>query len=134
MSVRQIDAEQKRLGILGDDEVDAIYSKPNFSSEERDIYFSLSQPEKELLPLLRSVKSQAYFVLQLGYFKAKHRFFTFNFQEVAGDLQYVLKQHFESKAIIDLSPVTKLTRLKQQQLILELACQCFSDGKVRCTI
>ena len=62
MTVRQIDAEQKRLGILGDDELEAIYGRPCFSPEERCTYFSLSLPEKELLPLLRSVSSRAYFV------------------------------------------------------------------------
>ena len=86
MSVRQTDAEQKRLGILGDDELDAIYGRPHFTHEERQNYFSLSLPEKELLCTLRSVKSQAYFVLQLGYFKAKQLFFTF---ECINELQYI---------------------------------------------
>ena len=62
---------QKRLRILGDDEIEAIYGRPHFTHEERRQYFSLSQPEKELLTELRSVKSQTYFILQLGYFKAK---------------------------------------------------------------
>jgi len=131
MTVRQIDAEQKRLGILGDDELEAIYGRPCFSPEERCTYFSLFQPEKELLPLLRSVSSRVYFVLQLGYFKAKHRYFTFDFQEVAEDLQYVLKQHFDNITITDLSPVTKLTRLKLQRLILELTNYRSCDTEIR---
>jgi len=133
MSVRPFDTEpkRKRLGILGDDELEAIYGRPCFSPEERCTYFSLSQPEKELLPLLRSVSSRAYFVLQLGYFKAKHRYFTFDFQEVAEDLQYVLKQHFDNSTITDLSPVTKLTRLKRQRLILELTNYRSCDTEIR---
>lgn len=41
--------EQKRLKILSEDELEAIYSRPHFTNEERSNYFSLSQPEKELL-------------------------------------------------------------------------------------
>ncbi|HCY35509.1 MAG TPA: Tn3 family transposase, partial [Candidatus Margulisbacteria bacterium] len=120
MNTRQINTEQKRLKILSEDELAVIYGKPCFTHEDRRNYFSLSQPEKELLQILRSVKSRAYFVLQLGYFKAKHLFFTFELSEVAEDLQYVLKQHFDNSKINDLSSVDKSTRLKQQQLILEL--------------
>ena len=120
MTARQIDAEQKRLGILGDDELETIYGIPHFTYEDRCNYFFLSNPEKELLQVLRSVKSQAYFVLQLGYFKSKHRFFTFDLFEVVEDLQYVLKQYFAGSVITDLNSIKKLTKLKHQHLILEL--------------
>ncbi len=50
----------KRLSILGEDEIEALYGRPRFTAEERMHYFSLSQPEKALLEELRSVKSQAY--------------------------------------------------------------------------
>ena len=111
---------QKRLSILGEDEIEAIYGRPCFTPEERIQYLALSQPEKALLQQLRSVKSQAYFVLQLGYFKARHLFFTFDLQEVEEDIQYVLEQHFPNRQLADLGAVDKQTRLKQQRLILEL--------------
>lgn len=120
MSAQQLDTEQKRLGILGDDEIETIYGRPCFTHEDRRNYFSLSQPEKDLLQVLRSINSQAYFILQLGYFKAKQLFFTFELHEVEKDLHYVLTQHFKDRTIDDLSPVKKITRLKQQRLILEL--------------
>jgi hypothetical protein len=106
--------EQKRLRILGEDELGSIYGRPCFTYEDRCNYFSLSQSETELLHILRSVKSKTYFVLQLGYFKAKHLFFAFDLHEVEEDLQYVLKQHFNNSEIADLSSIDKLTRLKQQ--------------------
>jgi hypothetical protein len=40
-------------------------------------------------------------VLQLGYFKAKCLFFTFDLHEVETDLQYVLEQHFDNRKILD---------------------------------
>jgi TnpA family transposase len=120
MQVQESNTTQKRLRILGDDEIEAIYGKPCFTYEERVQYFSLSQPEKDALQELRSVKSQAYFVLQLGYFKARHLFFTFDLHEVEEDIQYVLEQHFNNRKIVNLSAVDKHTRLKQQHLILEI--------------
>ncbi len=123
--------EQKRLRILGDDEIEAIYRRPRFTPEERIQYFSLSQKERELLVELRSVKSQAYFVLQLGYFKAKHLFFTFDLDEVEPDMQFVLSQHFNNRKITNLSAVDKHTRLKQQRLILQLFDYRSFDAETR---
>jgi TnpA family transposase len=77
---------------------------------------------------LRSVKSQAYFVLQLGYFKAKALFFTFDLHEVEDDLQSIMASHFPQKAITASRPIDKSTRLKQQRVILAL-CQYRSCGR-----
>ena len=66
--------EQKRLRILGEDELEGIYGRPCFTYEDRCDYFSLSQPEKDLLEVLRSIKSKAYFILQLGYFRVCNYF------------------------------------------------------------
>ena len=131
MDVREISTAQKRLKILGADEIDALYGRPRFTHEERCHFFSLSQPEKALLQTLRSVKSQTYFVLQLGYFKAKCLFFTFDLHEVEADLRYILEQHFDNRKILDLSSVDKLTRLKQQRLILKLLNYRSCDAKER---
>lgn len=120
MKIRRMLSSPKRLRILGNDEIEALYGRPRFTAEERLQYFCLSQPEKDLLGKLRSVKSQAYFILQLGYFKAKHLFFTFELGEVEDDLRYVLKQYLKNRKITELSAVDKYTRLKQQTLILEL--------------
>lgn len=68
MPIQTANTTQKRLRILGDDEIEAIYGRPRLTHDERDQYFALSQPERDLLQELRSIKSQVYFVLQLGYF------------------------------------------------------------------
>jgi hypothetical protein len=65
---------QKRLRILGDDEIQALYGRPRFTDDERLEYFALSPTEKAMLEQLHSIKSQIYFILQLGYFKAHHMF------------------------------------------------------------
>src|SRR5699024_12058111 len=118
MTVRTTGTQQKRISILGEDEYKALFGRPRFTYEDRCYYFSLSQPEKELLQNLHSFKSKVYFVLQLGYFKANHLFFTYELHEVEEDLQYVLKQHFNTRKMVDWSMINKLTRLYMQSLYL----------------
>jgi TnpA family transposase len=120
MKNQTVETTQKRLRILGDDEIEAIYIRPHFTPEERVRYFTLSQPEKALPQELRSVHSQAYFILQLGYFKAKQLFFTFALAEVQADLQYILAQYFPQAQIVHQNGVNKRTNLRQRRLILEL--------------
>lgn len=119
MAVETTGIQQKRINILGEDEFKALFERPHFTYEDRCYYFSLSQPEIELLQSLHSFKSKVYFVLQLGYFKAKDLFFIFDLHDVEEDLQYVLKQHFNNRKATDLSPIHKIPRSNQQQLILE---------------
>jgi TnpA family transposase len=121
----------ERLRILREEEIAALYGRPRFTPEERGLYFSLSPPEQQLLQTLRSVKSQAYCVLQLGYFKARHLFFTFALLEVTEDLHYVLAQHFKNQQLSDWSPVDKHTRRKQPRLILNLFAYQSCDGRAR---
>jgi Domain of unknown function (DUF4158) len=84
----------RRLKILGADEIEALYGRPAFTPDERAQYFTISQPESEVLQEFRSVKSPTHFLLQLGYFKAKHLFFTFDLFEAQDDLAYLLEQYF----------------------------------------
>ncbi len=110
---------QKRLKILGDDEIAALYSRPHFTPEERIEYFSLSPTEKAAMIQLHSIKSRFYYILQLGYFKARQLFFVFSLHEVAEDASYIQAHYFPDFRRTDLA-ITKVPRLKQQQLILAL--------------
>jgi Tn3 transposase DDE domain/Domain of unknown function (DUF4158) len=119
MTSQGANSTQKRLNILSDDEIEALYGRPRFTYEEQLQYFTLSPTEKAPLQELRSVHSRAYFILQLGYFKAKHLFFIFEFHEVKDDLQFILEQHFPDTPIDDLSTINKRTNLRQRRLILD---------------
>ncbi len=112
--------KEKRLKILAVDEIKSLYCRPCFTHEERIEYFTLSQLELKLLEVFRSIKSQIYFIIQLGYFRAKHLFFRFTIDEVKDDFQYIIEQHFDSRKIGGIKVIDKQTRLKQQRLILEL--------------
>ena len=110
---------QRRLRILGDDEIEAIYGIPRFAPEERLEYFSLSPTELASLSELHSIKSRIYYILQLGYFKARHMFFLFHLQEVFEDAKYIRERYFPDFQFADVE-TTKVTRLKQQRLIQQL--------------
>ena len=114
-----INTTQKRIRILSEDEIEAIYQRPHFTHEERTEYFSISPMEKAAIQQLHSIKSRIYYILQLGYFKARHLFFPFNLSEVSLDAGYIIEQYFPSFQLTDLE-IAKVTRLKQRSLILEL--------------
>jgi TnpA family transposase len=110
---------QKRLRILGEDEIEALYGRPHFTDEERLEYFALSPTEKATLDQLHSIKSRIYFILQLGYFKSHHMFFVFDLPEVEEDARHIQRQYFPNFQLDDLA-ITKVTRLRQQGFLLRL--------------
>jgi len=109
----------KRLIVLEGDEVEALYGRPRFTHEERVQYFALSPKEQSVLDQLHSIKSRVYFILQLGYFKARHMFFIFHLNEVDEDVRYVGERYFPDFKD-DEPTIARGTRLKQQRLILGL--------------
>jgi len=85
---------QKRLKILGSDEVKALYALPQFTDDERQTYFLLTPPEESVLSQFGSIPSRIYFILQLGYFKARYRFFVFDMDDAKADAAYVQTRYF----------------------------------------
>src|SRR5512142_100118 len=85
---------QKRLRILRDDEIDALYGRPRFTPEEREEYFALSSAETAALEQSHSLKSRIYAILQLGYFKARQMFFALDPAEIAEDARFIQGRYF----------------------------------------
>ena len=112
-------ASEKRLKILSNDEIKALYGRPVFTDEERARYFSLSPEEKAALEEFHSLKSRICFRLQLGYFKARRLFFPCDLRAMKADVGYLRQNDFPDFQLND-RRITKVTRLKQQRLILKL--------------
>jgi TnpA family transposase/uncharacterized protein YdeI (YjbR/CyaY-like superfamily) len=108
----------KRLAILSQDEVQALFGLPNFSDDEREIYFSLDPDETLIFESLRQTSAMLLFLVQLGYFKANRRFYRFSWEEVKADQEYLLQRYFPGEAPPDTIP-SKNTRLAQQKIILQ---------------
>jgi hypothetical protein len=109
----------KRLTILSTDEIEALYSRPIFTEEERDLYFTLTPPEEAMLTQFGTLTSQMYFILQLGYFKLRHHFFIFNIGEVESDLSYIQSMYFPERRIV-FADITRVTRDRHREIIFNL--------------
>ncbi len=125
-----MDKQEKRLKILSNEEISNLYGRPNFDAEEKIEYFALSPQEKLIVESLNSKKSRTYFILQLGYFRAKQQFYIFNLEDVEIDAQHVRRRYFPDFVLEDLN-LTKVTRLKQQQSILKLCNYRICSAKER---
>jgi len=113
----------QRLQILTDREIAAIYNRPQFSDAERRHYFSLTDVELNAVKLKlfngKEASSKLYFILQLGYFKAKHLFFRFQYNDVGHDFNFIFNTYMPNDFIPKNLPTKKL-RLKIQIKILKL--------------
>lgn len=107
----------RNLQILEEAEIDDIYALPNFGTEDREVFFTLSFQEHLAMKKLRGISSRIYFILQLGYFKAKHLFFVFDLERRAADTEFALKKYFPKTRRKDLAIITKPTRLDQRRSI-----------------
>jgi TnpA family transposase len=123
---------QKRLTILGADEIEALYGLPRFTPDERREYFALSPTDLAALTPLHSLKSRLYGILQLGYFRACPHFFVFHLHEVADDARYLQALYFPTvpPSFLDWT-ITKVTRFKQHRLILALCQYRSCDAQAR---
>ncbi|MEM6867800.1 MAG: Tn3 family transposase [Cyanobacteria bacterium J06629_19] len=130
MSQTSETATQKRLQILGEEELENLYGLPHFTSEERAEYFTLSEREANALEGLHAIRSRIYAILQLGYFKARHLFFSFDFDETSEDVQYVQERYFPDAELTE-QTISKVTRLNQQHLVLELCSYRLCDETAR---
>jgi Domain of unknown function (DUF4158) len=110
----------KRLTILTAKEIQTLYGLPQFTEEEREVYFTLDPLEKQQLDQLRNITAAVYFILQLGYFKAKKQFFLYGLQEVSDDVVYILRRYFPTVIKLPSVTISKPTRLAQQSQILRL--------------
>jgi TnpA family transposase len=122
-----------RLRILSDDEIHALYERPRFTQEEREEYFVLSAEENAALAQLHSLKSRMFFILHLGYFKARRMFFTFSLRDVEEDAAHIRRKYFLFYDDAD-PAIAEGTRLKHQRLILNLCKYRNIDAVIRRTL
>ncbi|EFW77738.1 Transposase Tn3 family protein [Pseudomonas savastanoi pv. glycinea] len=87
-------AKSERLTILSDAEQEALYGLPDFDDTQRLEYLALTDAELALASSRPGMPAQVYCVLQIGYFKAKHAFFRFDWNEVEDDCAFVLRRYW----------------------------------------
>jgi hypothetical protein len=127
-----VDRYKDRLKILDDQE---MYGRPQFNHDERLHFFSLSSEERALADTHYNLANRALFILQLGYFKARTLFFSFEFEEVQEDVRHVLQRHYYRSDDTPLvAPSLKQTRYGQQRKILDLCGYRACTGKERAAL
>lgn len=87
-------ANIKRINLLSNVEVIDLYARPDFNDDERELYFTLNEQEQIILNSYTTINTQLYFILQLGYFKAKQQFFKC-FATAQYDIKFILKHHLK---------------------------------------
>ena len=111
--------KNKRLTVLSEAEQYALYGLPDFDDGQRLDYLSLSEPELALASSRPSLCAKTYCALQIGYFKAKHIFFRFTWDEVPEDCAFVLTRYFNDQAV-EPQALTKHEYYTQRVMIAEL--------------
>jgi hypothetical protein len=108
-----------RLQILSPEEYDLLWGFPSFTQSDRDLFFTLTAPEREALEQRRSIRTKIHFLLHLGYFRARQRFFRFELPAVRDDVDYLRRRYFDNRAVADLT-VSDHTRKRHVEAILGL--------------
>jgi len=91
-------AKSERLSVLSTAEQEALYGLPDFDDGQQLAYLSLSKTELALATGRPGFHAQVYCVLQIGYFKAKHAFFRFDWSTIENDCAFVLSRYFHGEA------------------------------------
>jgi hypothetical protein len=115
---------------LSPEEYELLWGQPQFSDADRVLFFALNPQEVALVGRLRTARTKAHFLLQLGYFRARQRFFSPDLDAVADDLAYICQHHLDGIAVHDLE-VSKHTRKRHTQLILNRFGFQPMDGSTR---
>jgi len=105
--------KNKRLTILSEEEKFALYALPDFNESQQYEYFTFSNGEQKIIYSCSDLSNQLYCALQIGYFKAKHTFFNFGWEEVQKeDIDFLIKFYFSNQQI-QLKPISKYEYYRQ---------------------
>ena len=110
----------KRIHLLSETEVEALYARPDFNAHERRLYFTLTLPEQNALAQFRKTRTRIFFILQLGYFKAKQQFFNFSLDDVSNDVRFIAATFYSESAESFTGRISRDYVRIQRQAILSL--------------
>lgn len=99
-------ASNERLTILSEAEQAALYEIPDFDDAQRLNYLNLTPEEQLLMRSRANLSNQVYCAIQIGYFKAKHMFFSLNWAEVQEDTDFIMQEYFSGQTF-NPTPITK---------------------------
>lgn len=120
---------KKRIELLPQAEIKELYARPLFNDDERHLYFTLNEEETAIAKYYSNIKTRLYFILQLGYFKAKQQFYTFTLNDAVSDAEFINKLYFD-KTIEQKGIISREYIKRQREDILQLCgYNLFTDNK-----
>lgn len=112
-------ATNERLTVLSEAEQFALYGLPDFDYAQRLEYLTLTDTERALATNRPHLSARVYCTLQIGYFKAKQKFFRVTWNETnREDILFVLQQYFPDQSF-DEKTITKHEHYAQCHAIAE---------------
>ena len=120
LMMKKYKSKSNRLNIFSEAEKSALYDLPDFNDEQRLEYLSFSLDEEKLIKSRVTIDMQILCALQLGYFKAKQYFFSFNWSDIPKeDLDFIISSYFPGCILTNI-PINNKEIYKQRALITEL--------------
>ena len=105
------------LKILSNTEIGRFNSPPMFNHDERKKFFSLPSGFKQSWRKLRTAENQILFVLQLGYFRCRQKFFAGHFH--SDDFDFINQKYGFSSSSDEQPVYPRPTIARHQNLILD---------------
>ena len=109
----------KRIQILTPDEIDTIYQRPILSQAEKEEYFSIDETILGVLNTMGKLETKLYFILLIGYFRAKAVVPKFGLREAKKDVEYIRDTYFPGKKF-QFNTLAESTRLKLVEKMLKI--------------
>lgn len=111
----------QRIQLLPPHEIKDLYALPVFLKDDQEFFFEITPEITSAICQYTTVKTKLYFLLQLGYFKVKHQFYLFTFEDVQDDVNYLLKTYFQTTDSVQLNGrIARNNIHKQRKTILQL--------------
>jgi hypothetical protein len=111
----------KRLQILHKDEIDAIFNVPQFNLAERNHFFGLPKNVLKELKInktnSKNTSAKLYFILQYGYFQARHQFFSIHYNDIKDDVVFIMKNYMPNDRVPREPPTRKIQRSSKNKIL-----------------
>lgn len=109
-----------RLTVLSQAERTALYGLPDFDDFQRADFFAFTEAERAVADRRKGPVERLHCLLQIGYFKAKQAFFTFDGRDIPSeDIEFLLTHYFPGDTVA-LRPLRRNERYAQRAAIAEV--------------
>jgi hypothetical protein len=113
--------KSQRLQILSENEIVELYAVPPFNATERNHYFLLPEKVVHSLKIMKTngknTSSKLWFILQYGYFKARHQFFNIHYSHVKEDVSFVMEQYLPNDCLPNKLPSRRVQGLTKSSIL-----------------